>query len=187
VLAIVPVKSLAAAKSRLAPALAPDVRAELVIRMLDAVVAACRNASAITDVLVVTPEPALARRAELLVDEGTGHGPALALALRDPRAREGALVVMADCPLATSDAVDRLAAAADPLALVASRDGGTNALALADPALLVPVFDVPGSLALTTVRARSSGIEPVILDEPSLAFDVDSPADLGQVPGLLAA
>ena len=49
---------------RLAPALAPDVRAELVIRMLDAVAAACRNASAITDVLVVTPEPALARRAE---------------------------------------------------------------------------------------------------------------------------
>ena len=103
-LAIVPVKSLAAAKSRLAPALAPDVRAALVIRMLDAVVAACRNASAIADVLVVTPEPALARWAEVLVDEGTGPGPALALALRDPRAREGALVVMADCPLATADA-----------------------------------------------------------------------------------
>ena len=39
VLAIVPVKSLSDAKTRLAPALAPAERERLVVRMLDAVLA----------------------------------------------------------------------------------------------------------------------------------------------------
>jgi 2-phospho-L-lactate guanylyltransferase len=187
VLAVVPVKGLEGAKSRLAPALGPDGRARLVERMLATVLHACEQADSITEILVVTPEPALGRGHGVLRDEGVGQGPALELALADPRAAGGALIVMADCPLATAGALDRLAAAAGPLALVPARDGGTSALALLDPALVRPAFGVPGSAAITIARARAAGIAPAVLDDEALAFDVDRPADLARARHLLAA
>jgi 2-phospho-L-lactate guanylyltransferase len=187
VLAVVPVKGLEGAKSRLAPALGPSGRARLVERMLDVVLDACEQASSVGSILVVTPDPALARGHAVLQDEGIGQGPALALALADARAADGALVVMADCPYATAAALDRLVAAADPLALVPARDGGTSALALHDPSLLRPAFGVPGSAALTIARARAAGIVPAVLDDEALAFDVDLPADLARARHLLAA
>ncbi|MGH3022685.1 MAG: NTP transferase domain-containing protein, partial [Gaiellaceae bacterium] len=133
-LGIVPVKGLDGAKTRLAPRLSGAERAKLVVEMLDRVLAACQEAGAIERTLLVTPDPALARgRADVLVDGGTGHADALALALADPRAAGGALVVMADCPLVTAEALDALVEAARPLALAPARDGGVNALALRSP------------------------------------------------------
>jgi 2-phospho-L-lactate guanylyltransferase len=176
VLAIVPVKGLAGAKTRLAPLLAEPDRARLVVEMLDRVLAACEEADAIERTLLVTPDPALRRDGvDLLVDAGTGHADAVALALADPRARKGALVVMADCPLATGEALHALAAAARPLAFVRSRDGGVNALALRAVTSFRPRFGVPAET--TAAAARAAGLEPVVLDEPLLALDVDRPED----------
>ena len=176
-LAIVPVKGLNGAKSRLAPALTPDERERLVRSMLDRVLGACEASTAITRTLLVTPEPGLARDGiDLLFDAGTGHPDAIATALADPRASDGAIVVMADCPHVTAEALDALAAAAMPLALAPSRDGGVNAVALRDPKLFQPPFGVPAEI--TIQRARAAGIEPAILHDPSLALDVDRPEDL---------
>jgi 2-phospho-L-lactate/phosphoenolpyruvate guanylyltransferase len=183
VLGIVPLKGVEGAKMRLAPLLAQDERAALVARMLDDVLTACDASRAIRSVLVVTPEPEqVPGGIDVLVDEGAGHAPAVLAALADPRARGGALVVMADLPLATPQALDRLAAAADPVALAPARDGGLNALALRDPTLFEPAFGVPGAAKLTAARARARGFEPAILDEPGLAFDVDEPCDLRKIP-----
>jgi 2-phospho-L-lactate guanylyltransferase len=187
VLAIVPVKGLEGAKSRLAPALSPPERADLVVRMLDRVLAACDEAASVDDVLVVTPHPELVRGRDVVVDEGLGQGPAVALGLEDPRAVDGVLVVMADCPLVTAAALDRVVAAANPLALVPAADGGTNALALRDITLVEPAFGVAGSAAVTVARAHAAGIEPAVLAEASLAFDLDRPADLARARELLAA
>ncbi|MGH3062607.1 MAG: 2-phospho-L-lactate guanylyltransferase, partial [Gaiellaceae bacterium] len=86
-LAIVPVKGLDGAKTRLAPLLAEPDRARLVVEMLDRVLAACREAGAIERTLLVTPDPVLVRDGvEILVDAGTGHADAVELALADPRA-----------------------------------------------------------------------------------------------------
>lgn len=186
-LAVVPVKGLEGAKSRLAPALSPAARADLVARMLERVLAACDEAASVDDLLVVTPQPELAPGRDVVVDEGLGQGPAVALGLRDPRARDGVLVVMADCPLVTAAALDRLVAAARPLALVPAADGGTNALALSDPGLLEPAFGVAGSATVTVARAHAAGIEPAVLAEATLAFDLDRPADLVRARELLAA
>jgi 2-phospho-L-lactate/phosphoenolpyruvate guanylyltransferase len=176
VLAIVPVKGLDGAKTRLAPLLTADERARLVVEMLERVLAACAGASAITRTLLVTPDPALARGAvDLLVDGGTGHPAALAAALTDPRARDGALVVMADCPLATPEALDALAAAARPVALVPARDGGVNALALQGANGFRPTFGVP--VEETVARARAAGLEPAVVSDDRLSFDVDRPED----------
>jgi 2-phospho-L-lactate guanylyltransferase len=176
VLAIVPVKGLDGAKTRLAPILSADERAGLVLEMLERVLAACDESAAITRTLLVTPEPALARNGgEVLVDAGTGHADAVALALADPRAERGALVVMADCPLATGRSLDALVASARPLALVPAGDGGVNALALRPVDSFRPSFGVPAER--TVAGARAAGIEPAVLADDALALDVDRPED----------
>jgi 2-phospho-L-lactate guanylyltransferase len=176
VLAIVPVKGLDGAKTRLAPLLTPGERSRLVAQMLERVLAACAQASAVRRTLLVTPDPGLARvEVDLLVDRGSGHADAIALALADPRAAAGALVVMADCPLATADSLDLLAAAARPLALVRARDGGVNALALQPLDGFRPPFGVPAEE--TIAGARATGIEPAIVEDDRLALDVDRPED----------
>jgi 2-phospho-L-lactate guanylyltransferase len=176
VLAIVPVKGLDGAKTRLAPLLSPQERTLLVLDMLDRVLRACAGAAGIERTLLVTPTPGLAPAGvDVLVDAGTGHPDAIAAALADIRARAGALVVMADCPLATPESLSALVEAAQPLALAPARDGGVNALALRDPGLFDPVFGVPAERACA--RARAAGIEPVVVDDPLLALDVDRPED----------
>jgi 2-phospho-L-lactate guanylyltransferase len=177
VLAIVPVKGLDGAKSRLSPVLSADERAQLVVDMLDRVLAACEASTAITRTLLVTPEPQLARnRVEVLQDAGTGHPDAIAAGLADPRVRGGALVIMADCPRVTAASLDALAEAARPVALAPSHDGGVNALALRDLEVFRPEFGVPAET--TIARARAAGLEPAIVNDPALAFDVDRPEDL---------
>jgi 2-phospho-L-lactate/phosphoenolpyruvate guanylyltransferase len=187
VLAIVPVKGLENAKTRLAPVLSARERALLVREMLECVLEACGEAAAVTDILVVTPDPSLAREIDVLVDEGAGHARAIAKALADPRARNGALIVMADCPLALPEPLDRLAESARSVALAPAEDGGLNALALTDPRSFKPVFGVPDSARVTLERARTAGLSPTVLDEPLLAFDVDRPADLQRLRALVTA
>ena len=176
-LAIVPFKGLDGAKTRLSAALSPDERARLALEMLERVVVACEGASFILRTLLVTPDPGLRRPGvDLLVDSGTGHANAIALALADPRAEGGAVVVMADCPLVEPDSLDALVAAARPLAFVPARDGGVNALAIQDPTLFSPRF---GTQAEDMIAgARVAGLEPTIVDDDRLSLDVDRPEDL---------
>ena len=186
-LGIVPVNGLGEGKSRLAPVLSPAERAELVLTMLDDVLAACAASSAVEATLVVTPDPRVARGDEMLVDSGIGHAAAIALALADPRARDGALVVMADCPLVQPESLDALAAAADPIALVPAADGGMNALALLSPDAVQPAFGVPYAAAVTVARAREAGYEPAVIEDPLLALDIDEPIDVWRFNQVVAA
>ena len=91
---IVPVKSLDDAKSRLAAALAPVLRARLVLAMLEDVLAAARAAHD-GALLVATPdtrykEIAVRFGASLLWDDGSGYNAAVSRALVSPAAREAA-------------------------------------------------------------------------------------------------
>jgi 2-phospho-L-lactate/phosphoenolpyruvate guanylyltransferase len=177
VLAIVPFRGLDGAKSRLASVLSPEERARVAAEMLDRVLDACASATSIRRTLLVTPDPGLGSRGvDVLVDEGTGHADALRLALADQRARNGAIVVMADCPLVTSESLDDLIEAARPLALVPARDGGVNALALRDPRVFSPTFGVPAEA--TIAAARAARLDPVIVADERLSLDVDRPEDL---------
>ena len=186
-LAIVPVKGLESGKSRLAPVLSSGERAELVLRMLDFVLEACSQSAAIQRTLVVTPDGRIARGDDILIDDGVGHARAIRTALLDRRAATGAIVVMADCPLVVPEALDRLADAARPVALAPAEDGGLNALALARSNLFDPAFGVPDAARVTAERARAAGIEPTVVDDPLLAFDVDRPSDLARLRTLAAA
>jgi 2-phospho-L-lactate guanylyltransferase len=177
VLAIVPFRGFDGAKSRLASVLSPEERARVAAEMLGRVLDACANAASIRRTLLVTPDPKLVRNGlDVLLDEGTGHADAVKLALADHRAQRGAIVVMADCPLVTSESLDALVKAAQPLALVPARDGGVNALALRDPDAFSPTFGVPSEE--TIAAARAAGLEPVIVEDERLSLDVDRPEDL---------
>ena len=95
---IVPVKGLDDAKSRLAAALAPALRARLVLAMLEDVLAAARAAHDGT-LLVVTPDTRyeeIAARvdASLLRDDGNGYNAAVSCAFASPVAREAAAAVV---------------------------------------------------------------------------------------------
>ena len=53
--------------------------------------------------------------------------------------------------------------------------GGVNAIALAPLNGFVPRFGVPAETTLA--EARAVGLEPVVVADPALALDVDSPED----------
>jgi len=150
------------AKSRLPSSL----RAALALAMLGDVVEA---AARVGRVLVVTDDPSVVPPgAEVVGDPGTGLGDAVVVALA--RVDGHALVVNADLPAATPDALRRLTEAG--LALVAAADGTTNALSLPDPRAFAPLYG-PGSARRFREHAPFA-----IVRIPELELDVDSDADV---------
>jgi 2-phospho-L-lactate guanylyltransferase len=156
------------AKQRLAPA-PGEVRATLAHAMLDDVLAAC---SVVADEVIVA-------------SEAGGQGPAVEAALR--RIDSGPiLVVNADLPAAQPrDLLTLLGALPeDGLALVAARDGTTNALAIAAPHLFAPVYG-PDSAERFLARAERLEAPAAVAAIPNLADDVDTLGDLERLEGRL--
>ena len=105
----------------------------------------------------------------LVVDGPGGQGEAVADTLA---VHSGPVTILnADLPCVTSAEIEELTAAAP--ALVAARDGTTNALALRDVGDFKPLYG-PGSAARYAALAPS-----LTLDAPNLVDDVDTPTDLG--------
>lgn len=120
VTAVIPLKSLAMAKRRLAAELDAATRRELVAWMFERVLRACERARCVQDVLVVAGDEeaaAVARAAGgvALVEPHPGLARALAKADVATAGRPATLVVAADLPLATAEDIDAVCAAADRL------------------------------------------------------------------------
>jgi 2-phospho-L-lactate/phosphoenolpyruvate guanylyltransferase len=186
--AILPVKRFAAAKQRLAPGIGSTHRAELAAAMLEDALEAISAARAVERTIVVTSEPravdlATARGAEVLPDPDQGGHSGAALAGID-RARElgaGRIVLLPiDCPLLATRELERLLTGMPEryVAIVPDRHGtGTNALALAPPDAIEPSFG-EGSCARHVASAREAGVPYGVEELPSLALDLDTPADI---------
>jgi 2-phospho-L-lactate guanylyltransferase len=194
--AIIPVNRLEAAKSRLRDTLAAADREALVLWMAARVVRAVQSSGTVARVAVVTPDPAvLAWAADvgavpLRQDERVGRGLNAALAQGQAWAVAGGaetlLVLLADLPRLCASEVAELVALAqrEPPAVVLAPDQrrqGTNALALRPPELLPFAFGA-ASLARHIALARERGLEPRIYVAPGTTFDVDTSADLRQLP-----
>ena len=150
------------AKRRLPAAL----RAALAVAMLGDVVEAALE---VGRVLVVTDDPTVVPPgAEVVADPGSGLGAAVAAGLA--RIDGHALVVNADLPAVTPAALRQFADSG--LALVAARDGTTNALSLPDPRVFAPLYG-PGSADRFRADAPFATVSI-----PELQIDVDSDADL---------
>ncbi|HEY6550354.1 MAG TPA: 2-phospho-L-lactate guanylyltransferase [Solirubrobacterales bacterium] len=186
--AILPVKRFAAAKQRLAPGMGSTHRAELAAAMLADVLEAIGGARSIEQTIVVTSEPraialATAAHTELVADsdEGGHSGAALAGIACAQQLGAGRVVLLPiDCPLLASRELDRLLTGMPEryVAIVPDRHGtGTNALALAPPDAIEPSFG-EGSCARHVAAAREAGIPFGVEELPSLALDLDTPADV---------
>jgi 2-phospho-L-lactate guanylyltransferase len=158
----------AGGKTRLPDAL----RRELAPAMLGDVVEA---ALGLGEVVVVTSDgtgAVVARElgADAVKDPGGGQGAAVRAGL--DRVVGACLVVNADLPCATTDAIRRLAGF--DAALVAAEDGTTNALRLPRPECFVDLYG-PGS----ATRFAATGLVPVCI--PELERDIDAHEDLARL------
>ena len=196
--ALVPIRGLETAKSRLGGDLDAEERLELVTELLRRTRVATRDARHVAGTIVVTMDgdaAELARRHDAigLVESAPGLNEAIqaARSVAIARGATAVLVLPADLPAVSSLAVDELlqAAAAPALggtgkaanrplvALVGDRHGaGTNALLLTPALVIAPAFGL-GSREAHARAAAEAGARFVELESP-LAFDVDTSADL---------
>ena len=191
--AVIAVKSLDRAKSRLADYVSPPQRARLVLAMLADTVCAAASVPMIDSVTVVTPDSAVARQAHSLgavvhpEPENGQHAPtdpdglncALAATATTLRQRHGmidVLALQADLPALHSDELEQMLTVAptDTRALVVDHAGtGTAALLARAGHALQPRFG-PDSAR----RHIGDGYTDLNGDWPGLRLDVDTAADL---------
>jgi 2-phospho-L-lactate guanylyltransferase len=182
--AIVPIKHLAAGKSRLAKLLGRDGAERLALAMLEDVVSALRAVRGLDAIGVVTPDPAVAEAAEragarALLGADPGLNESIDRAARDlgEAARDGTLVVLGDVAGARSGDLDQmlvaLASADAPCVVLApARDGGTAALAR-NPHAAIPSQFGASSARAHRAAAHAAKVAFVELPLPSLAIDLD--------------
>ena len=134
--ALVPIKSRAECKTRLAHWLAPAERLDIVREMAGRVLAAAQGTRSIDHVAVVTPERDCVPMDVLVLDEpGGGLNPALDFARHQLVARGASelVVLPADLPLVTAEDIDLLVARGRKTGFALATDTacmGTNALFL---------------------------------------------------------
>jgi 2-phospho-L-lactate guanylyltransferase len=190
--ALVPLRGLEDAKTRLGSALDPEERLELVVAMATRTLAATRDAPSIRGTVLVTADPAaadLAARfgARTIVQRLPGLNAALceARAMAIDHGATAVLILPIDLPAISIEAIEDLLADAArairpgrPIVLaVPDRHGtGTNALLVSPPAAIEPAFG-EGSLIAHRNAAAAADAEFVMATGP-LTFDVDTGADL---------
>jgi 2-phospho-L-lactate/phosphoenolpyruvate guanylyltransferase len=188
--AIIPVKSLTIAKSRLAPSLSQHQRERLVMDMLHHVLCVLLDSELFEQVSVVSLDEQVLEQAYLwgaraITEEQHGHNQALhAAALREKS--EGVttlLTISADLPLLTMQEIRCFFEQSRQyeVVLAPSRDGtGTNAILLRPP-LAVPYVFGPDSLQSFLEAARQRHLSYSTYHSIGLALDIDTIDDLDEV------
>ncbi|MRX43570.1 2-phospho-L-lactate guanylyltransferase [Agromyces kandeliae] len=194
---VVPVKSLTAAKTRLAPELGPAERAALARAFALDTIDAARAARAVERVVVVSDEPVVEHELRGVpgVDVVPEFGPrGLAAAISHGVAvargagRAGAVaVLLGDLPGVGARDLDAAleAAARHPLAFVADADGTGTTLATALADVPMTAHFGPDSAALH----RAAGFADLVAEQPTsiapgLRRDVDTGDELREAIGL---
>jgi 2-phospho-L-lactate guanylyltransferase len=167
----------------LSGALGSTARIELVRSMLASVLSAAAGATAVRQIIVVSPErDTVPAEIPVLADTGECLNGALTQAhrmLRELGCRE-VVVLPADLPNIAAADIDGLVGAGRVGGFAIAPDApgsGTNALCLVS-ALPFEFLFGPDSGRLHLQAARRMGLRPQVVRLPGLAFDVDSPADL---------
>jgi len=190
--ALLPVRSLASAKGRLAASLSAEQREALTRDMLTDMIRALSRARSVERVYVVSADArvldhALRLGAEPLA-EGSARGlnPAVSAASQTLAARGVArlLTIPGDVPLIEPAEVDEIFAVDPrtfPVVLVPSGSGtGTNALLASPPCVIEPCFEGQ-SLAAHQAACRARDVAFRVLTLASFALDVDTPEDLAEL------
>ncbi len=187
--AIVPVKPLRTAKSRLSAVLTRDEREILSQQMLINTLDLLREVKEIERTLVVSRDTkalSIARKhgARTVTENGApelNNALARATIVAQQYDISGVLVIPADLPLMRMDDVEELISkATDPPVVVIAPDRhgrGTNALLSSPPGLIAYDFGTD-SFERHIARAKAAGVQLVVFENPSIGLDVDLPEDL---------
>jgi 2-phospho-L-lactate guanylyltransferase len=176
---LIPVKRLDGAKSRLAEALDPAERADLVRELLEHVLTVVKEAD-VGPITIVSAEPLELDGIPRFDDRGLPWNEALAAAITEVVEEPVVTVVAADLPRVTAGEVRALVMATPEcgIAIARAHDGGTNAVSMRPPGKVTTHFGEPGSAEVHERAAWLAGGDAHVLDCPGLAFDVDTPEDL---------
>ena len=183
--ALLPVKSPARAKSRLAEELGPDATRRVAEALLEDSLRLVASTSELEWWVISDDEGVLTRAVAAGVrtfkDGGEGLNEAVAAALPDVRATgaESVLVVPCDVPLAWRGDIEDIldtGETSDVVVVPSGADGGTNALFLSPPDVLEPRFG-PASLQSHIAAAERAKIRCSVLALPRLALDLDTIED----------
>jgi len=187
--ALIPVKSLSTAKSRLASSFTQLQRERLVLDMFHHVLCVLLESELFEKVSVVSSDKQVLEKAYLwgaqaVVEEYHGHNQALhAAALREKS--EGVttlLTISADLPLLTTQEIRCFyeKSLQHDVVLAPSRDGtGTNAI-MVHPPLAVPYVFGPGSLQSYIEVAMQKHLSFSKFHSIGLALDIDTIDDLDE-------
>lgn len=192
--ALIPMKSLADAKMRLADLLDARERAELALAMLVDVITACNEAECFDRVAVVSSDSDVFWQARELgatpiAEPATvaGLNDGLTFGVRYLARRIGVeevVILPADVPLVQPvdilTIVNALAGADKRVVLVRAYDNGTNTLALRPPEI-IPMQFGQNSADAHRAEADAAGIECVELRIERLVFDVDAAEDVASL------
>src|SRR6266700_3123262 len=146
--ALVPVKSLSVAKSRLDGHLSEDERTQLVTQMLEHVLMTLQSCKKITQIFVVTPDEQIKKftskyKATFLPEEQSGYNQSVTMAAkRIIQNNTTLLTIAADLPLLTIDDLQQMIQRTKNHAVVLApaKDGGTNAIAMKSLQMLPYLF-----------------------------------------------
>jgi 2-phospho-L-lactate guanylyltransferase len=188
--AVVPVKSFARAKARLAPLLHVDQRQELARAMLEDVLAALGQVDELSGILLVSGDAGArdiaAAHGGKSIDDPIEDGPNAAIRLALPVLRDwqadAMVVIPCDIPGIEADELSRIVQVLRDASVVlvgAARDGGTNLLGCSPIDAIEPCFGA-NSFARHVQAAKSAGLEPHIFAAQSLIYDIDRPEDVLQ-------
>ena len=193
--AIIPVKPLKNAKSRLSPVLLPDQRFELAQAMLRHVLSVTMSVKQVTGVLVISRDTkalAIARESGAkTLQEGalSNLNPALmraTLVLQSWRA-DAVLVLPADLPFVRSEDIRGMIGLAVDRSIVIATDkasDGTNALLVRPPGAIEFEYGA-GSFARHIRSAGAAGLQAITYESDRLALDIDFPEDLATYQRIL--
>jgi 2-phospho-L-lactate guanylyltransferase len=187
--AILPVKRLDDAHSRLSESLSMEQRSALAQALFLDMLSKLRRCRNIGETLIVTADPWVVRHARwtghetLEQDEDRGHSQAAiaGIELAMERGAERVALLPIDCPLFEPAELDSQLGRTPRAAIVPDRHRtGTNALVLSPPDAFAPAFG-PDSCARHVARARAANVGFTIATIDSLAFDLDTPEDLNEL------
>ncbi len=184
---VIPVNRLESAKGRLASLLTEDERRTLALITFEAVLRAS-GAGAVVLTSDETVAAAAKGRARVLAESPGARGLngqlefAVAALRKDGTANERLLILHADLPLATNEAVETLEATATggSAVMIQSRDGGTNAMLLTPPGRFQLAYG-PGSFAAHRRGAEAAGLTVMEHENRELRLDLDTPDDIREL------
>jgi 2-phospho-L-lactate guanylyltransferase len=185
--AIVPIKTFARAKQRLADVLNEDERRSLMLAMARDVLTCLSQSETLRGILIVSRAREADVLAETFATERFSESPNVDLAgaltqaaehLVSHFSAEGVFVVPADVPGITRDEVDQLIRSHSGVTILPdSENVGTNGL-ICSPPLNVPYIFDGKSFKPHVDAAFAAGITPKIIPGSCFALDIDTPQDL---------